>query len=72
MMGQLLRPLLPAAGLALLLTAALVARIRLRPLDLPQRVQVTLSLVLLAAVVALLILVLRVERDDPTGGVDFE
>ena len=69
-MGQIVRSLLPATGVALLLTAVLDAWIRLTPLAMPQRVQVPLSLALLAALVVLVLVVLRLERDDPTGGVD--
>ena len=73
-MREVLRPLLPAAAGAAVCAAVLVAWIRAEPLDLRRALQVALSLALVAAVAALLLLVLRAEREgniarsgDPTA-----
>jgi hypothetical protein len=71
-MARALRSLLPVTALAVLLTAALDMWIRVRPLDMPAALQVTLSLVLLAALIVLIGAVLRVARTDPAGGVDID
>ena len=68
-MREVLRPLLPAVAGAAVCAAALVAWIRAEPLDMPRALQLALSLALVAAVAALLLLVLRVEHEDDTNGV---
>ena len=62
-MREVLRPLLPAAAGAAVCATALVAWIRAEPLDLPRALQVALSVALVAAVAALLLVVLRAERE---------
>ena len=66
-MSQLLRPLLPMAALALLLTAGLDIWIRVEPLAMSATLQVVLSLLLVAAIAMLLVVVRRVESSETDG-----
>ena len=71
-MREGLRSLLPVVLLGLTCTAVLVIWIRAEPLAMPRALQLLVSIGLVAALAALVVVVLRVEREDDidkSGGV---
>ena len=63
-MREVVRALLPGVAVALACMAVLDIWIRAQPLAMPRLLQLILSVSLVAAVTVLVVVVLRVERED--------